>query len=320
MSVPGIRELRTICQAPVVGAALRHDPLYRWGSVYLTSLALRVGLTANQVTVLSLALGLAGGFAFLDPSPSRLLLGAVLLQGYLVLDYVDGEVARFRRTAGLAGRFLEQVGANAVDPFVVAAMAVGVGGASGHRWPVVLGLLGALSLPTFRSLPASLSAVILAVRLARNERGFGEATPEPAAGPIGGGVDGGATPEPAAGPIGGVDPVGDAGPRAGSVGGGVAGPSSWTRAVRAIYPVYSALRFPFFHPNFVLGTSILAAVDAPLAWLGFGAPCLAVEVIVLGAGTPVFVVWQVLNVVYLNLAEERYRRAFVEDRPFREHV
>lgn len=301
MSVPGIRELRTICQAPVVGAALRHDPLYRWGSIYLTSVALRVGLTANQVTVLSLALGLAGGFAFLDPSPSRLVLGAVLLQGYLVLDYVDGEVARFRRSAGLAGRFLEQVGANAVDPFIVAAMAVGVGGASGDRWPVVLGLVGALSLPTFRSLPASLSAVILAVRLARNERGFGEATPEPDAGPDG------------AGPNGGVGTVG-AGP-------GAAGrPSSWTRVVRAAYPVYAALRFPFFHPNFVLGTSILAAVDAPLWYLGYGAPCLAAEVIVLGVGTPVFVVWQVLNVVYLNLAEERYRRAFVEDRPFREHV
>lgn len=285
-AVPDTRELRRICQAPVVGAALRHDPLYRWGSIYLTSVALRVGLTANQVTVLSLALGLAGGLAFLEPSPLRLALGAVLLQAYLVLDYVDGEVARFRRTAGLAGRFLEQVGANAVDPFIVAAMAVGAGEASGHRWTLVLGLVGALSLPTFRSLPASLSAVLLAVRLARNERGFGEATPEPDAGSDG----------------------------------GVPGPSSWTRVVRAVYPVYAALRFPFFHPNFVLGTSILAAVDAPLWYLGYGAPCLAAEVIVLGVGTPVFVVWQVLNVVYLNLAEERYRRAFVEDRPFREHV
>lgn len=303
MSVPGIRELRTICQAPVVGAALRHDPLYRWGSIYLTSVALRVGLTANQVTVLSLALGLAGGFAFLDPSPSRLVLGAVLLQGYLVLDYVDGEVARFRRTAGLAGRFLEQVGANAVDPFIVAAMAVGAGEASGHRWPLVLGLVGAISLPTFRSLPASLSAVLLAVRLARNERGFGEATPEPGEGPTGEGSAGGV------GTVGGAGPVAEA--RA---------PSSWSRAIRAIYPVYAMLRFPFFHPNFVLGTSILAAVDAPLWYLGYGAPCLAAEVIVLGLGTPVFVVWQVLNVVYLNLAEERYRRAFVEDRPFREHV
>lgn len=279
--IPSISELRRVCQAPVAGAALRHDPVYRWGSIYLTRVALRLGLSANQVTVLSLALGLGAAGALLDLTPARLALAAILLQGYFLLDYVDGEVARFRRTAGLAGRFLEQVGANAVDPFILAALGFGVAEATGGAWPAALGVVGAISLPTFRSLAASVSAVILAVRLARGHRSFGEATPEP------------------------TDDV---------------QPSAWGPFFRAILPVYARLRFPFFHPNFVLGASILAALDAVACALGAGVPCSWLEVTAFGVGTPVFVTWQVLNIVHLHIAEDRYRRAFVDEQPFREHV
>lgn len=279
--IPGIAELRTVCQAPVAGAALRHDRVYRWGSIYLTRVALQLGLSANQVTVLSLALGMGAAGALLQLTPGRLVLAAVLLQGYLVLDYVDGEVARFRRTAGLAGRFLEQVGANAVDPFILAALGSGVASATGAGWASALGVVGAVSLPTFRSLAASVSAVILAVRLARGHRAFGEATPEPTAD---------------------------------------LPPSAWARFFRGVYPVYARLRFPFFHPNFVLGASILAGVDAVCCALGVGVPASLLEVTAFGVGTPVFATWQVLNIVHLHVAEERYQRAFVDELPFREHV
>ena len=172
MSLPPLSELRAVCQAPVRAAAHRHDPLYRAMSIHVTRVMVWLGVSAHAVTVVSLGLGLAAAGLLLEPTGPRLIGAMLCLQGYLLLDYVDGEVARWSRTASLGGRFLEQVGANAVDPFILAATGVGLAlPASAY-----LGTIGAISQLIFRSLPAALVLVVVAVGLRR----AGEATPAPA--------------------------------------------------------------------------------------------------------------------------------------------
>ncbi len=84
-------------------ATFVHRPLAR----RLTPVALRLGLTPNQVTVLSVVLGLSAAAAFAAGARWSLVLGALLLQASLVVDCVDGDVARYRRMFSPLGAWLD---------------------------------------------------------------------------------------------------------------------------------------------------------------------------------------------------------------------
>ena len=79
----------------------------RKASKPVTALALRLGLRPNQVSLLSLALGLTAAACFALGTWPGLLAGAVLMQASLVVDCVDGEVARFTRTFSELGAWLD---------------------------------------------------------------------------------------------------------------------------------------------------------------------------------------------------------------------
>ncbi|MFC7138355.1 CDP-alcohol phosphatidyltransferase family protein [Halosimplex aquaticum] len=93
------------------------------------SLAKRVGLTPNGVSVIALLLALVGAAAFaLAPSRDPLLyVGgavAVALNGWL--DLVDGELARETGTGGPAGDLLDHVIDRYADIVVIAGLAAGI--------------------------------------------------------------------------------------------------------------------------------------------------------------------------------------------------
>lgn len=73
----------------------------------LTPLALRLGLTPNQVTVASVVIGLAAAGCFATGDRALLVLGAFLLQLSLVVDCVDGDVARYTRSFSATGAWLD---------------------------------------------------------------------------------------------------------------------------------------------------------------------------------------------------------------------
>jgi phosphatidylglycerophosphate synthase len=73
----------------------------------LTPMALRLGLTPNGVTLVSVLLGLLAAGAFATGSWPWLVVGAVLLQLSLVVDCVDGDVARYRRAFTPTGAWLD---------------------------------------------------------------------------------------------------------------------------------------------------------------------------------------------------------------------
>jgi phosphatidylserine synthase len=110
---------RTLAQVRDAGQNDRHllaDPTYarvivRRISPYVTFLITRfTPLPADTVTGLSIAAGVAGGLLIVPAAGAAYLLAVVLLQLAYLLDVVDGEVARVRRTSGLRGRYLDLAG------------------------------------------------------------------------------------------------------------------------------------------------------------------------------------------------------------------
>ena len=64
-------------------------------------------VSANQITVLSLVVGLVSAAFYCSASDYALILGAVFLYGKIYLDNVDGNLARARGAVSRWGRFLD---------------------------------------------------------------------------------------------------------------------------------------------------------------------------------------------------------------------
>jgi hypothetical protein len=108
---PTLAELRRVVQKG------RHREIGNWlarrvarpTAVYGTWLAVRLGLSAHQVTLAALAAGLGGAMALGSGSRPGFVLGAALADLGFWLDRVDGQVARWRGTASLDGVYFDYI-------------------------------------------------------------------------------------------------------------------------------------------------------------------------------------------------------------------
>jgi phosphatidylglycerophosphate synthase len=98
--------------------------LHRRLSRPLTRLAIRAGVTPNQVSVLSLLVGLAAFGAFWEATPARALAALALYTASVVLDHADGEVARLTFAESRLGAWLDVLVDTVVHALVVLAMGV----------------------------------------------------------------------------------------------------------------------------------------------------------------------------------------------------
>ena len=105
--VESIKELREICQ-PSDESGMRARA-YRKVSIYFTKMLLYTSVTANQVTVLFAICGVISGILFAFSNYWWSLLGSTALLVHYILDYVDGEVARYRKSASQKGEFIDIV-------------------------------------------------------------------------------------------------------------------------------------------------------------------------------------------------------------------
>lgn len=128
-AVPSIAELRENQRVKT-----EHDQrwsylVFRRVSIYLSWLLLHTPISANQVTVLSIVVGLAGlgllgvGQAWATGT------GLALLLVYHLLDRVDGEIARQRKVFSLRGVYLDNVGHHITIAGVLIATGYGLRGA-----------------------------------------------------------------------------------------------------------------------------------------------------------------------------------------------
>ncbi|MCP3818296.1 CDP-alcohol phosphatidyltransferase family protein [Streptomyces sp. A3M-1-3] len=115
MPRPSVAELRPVVHPE--GVKDRRSGEHWAGRLYMREISLRIDpylvntrITPNQLTYLMVVVGVLGGAALLIPGLTGAILAAVLFQVYLLLDCVDGEVARWRKQTSITGVYLDRIG------------------------------------------------------------------------------------------------------------------------------------------------------------------------------------------------------------------
>lgn len=91
-------------ERPWLYASLQRGP-----SIYITWLLVKTPISPNTVSLLSILVGLLGAFLLLVPHIGFFFLGLFFLYLNILLDKVDGEIARYRNTHSLRGVFLDEI-------------------------------------------------------------------------------------------------------------------------------------------------------------------------------------------------------------------
>lgn len=118
-----------------------------------TWLLLHTPVTADQVTLAALLTGLAACLFLALPGSGCFLAAVFLLQLWYYLDHVDGQIARYRKTACLTGRFFDFLMHHMVHAAAVLGLGMAFAAAGGLDAPgVVLAVLTAFSMTLFNLL------------------------------------------------------------------------------------------------------------------------------------------------------------------------
>ena len=118
-------------------------------SKYIARWAARRGMTPNQVTSVSMLIGILAAAAFATGSRPGLVAGAVLLQLAFTTDCVDGQLARYTQQFSSLGAWLDSVFDRGKEYVVFAGLAVG-GVRMGEPDTVWLLAAAALAVQTMR--------------------------------------------------------------------------------------------------------------------------------------------------------------------------
>ncbi|MBR7743481.1 CDP-alcohol phosphatidyltransferase family protein [Phycicoccus sp. BSK3Z-2] len=169
---PPIEELRRVGQPEHIRSRAQAEHwtahlFTRSISVYLTRLAVWAGVSANTATVLVILCGWAAAAALLVPGVWGPVLALVLALLQMVLDSIDGEIARWNRTTGPRGVFLDRIAHATAESFIPLALGLRLTAEQGEdwRWAFAGGVVAVLVL-----LNKALSDF---VRLSRVEAGLG---------------------------------------------------------------------------------------------------------------------------------------------------
>jgi phosphatidylglycerophosphate synthase len=96
-------------------------------------------ITPNQMSLISIAVGICGGPFFLSSRPLMQTFGALLFLAHSILDGCDGELARLKFRQSRWGGVLDFWGDNVVHTVIFGSMAIGWSLAAGTGWPLALG-------------------------------------------------------------------------------------------------------------------------------------------------------------------------------------
>jgi 1L-myo-inositol 1-phosphate cytidylyltransferase / CDP-L-myo-inositol myo-inositolphosphotransferase len=104
----------------------------------------RTSITPNQMSLISIAIGICGGPFFLSQRPSLQTIGALLFLAHSILDGCDGELARLKFQESRWGAVLDFWGDNVVHVVIFACMALGWSLSAVAAWPLLLGAAAVL--------------------------------------------------------------------------------------------------------------------------------------------------------------------------------
>ncbi len=142
--------------------------LFRRISIYLTILFIKLKVTPNQATLLSLGAALSSLYFLTFNSRGMLLTAAVLIFAYYLLDHVDGELARYYVHTGamqpsLKGHYFDVLVHRYSSNLMVFFLGVGLYNLYGYELAVLLGFLACIGISSF---PNVIAAQVLAGKIA----------------------------------------------------------------------------------------------------------------------------------------------------------
>jgi len=110
-------------------------------SKLFTWLAVRLKMTPNQVTLISFAIGLLSAYEFSKGNFWAIFAGAVLLQLSIIIDCVDGELARYTRQFSQLGAWLDAITDRIKEYLVFFALAYGAAQNGRDLWIPAMGMM-----------------------------------------------------------------------------------------------------------------------------------------------------------------------------------
>jgi len=154
-----IKKLRDITQKGKVMGRERpwlYKTLQRGPSIYITALLLKTRLSPNTVSAISIFVGIAGSVVLVFPATYWLFAGIILCYLNILLDKVDGELARYKQNFSLRGVFLDEINHLVVPALFFVGMMLHIVlftdlGAVTTLIAIVAGIFGALSMSFIRT-------------------------------------------------------------------------------------------------------------------------------------------------------------------------
>ena len=110
-------------------------------SKLFTWLAVRLKMTPNQVTLISFGIGLLSAYEFSKGNFWAIFAGAVLLQLSIIIDCVDGELARYTRQFSQLGAWLDAITDRIKEYLVFFALAYGAAKNGHDLWILAMGMM-----------------------------------------------------------------------------------------------------------------------------------------------------------------------------------
>ena len=123
--------------------------ILRPAALPITWMLLHTPVTADQVTLAALLIGIVGLLLFAAVSKSLFLAGAILLQLWYLLDHVDGQIARYRKTACLTGRFFDFMMHHIIHGILFFTLSFYCYSATGHVFFLILGFIVSFMMTLF---------------------------------------------------------------------------------------------------------------------------------------------------------------------------
>jgi phosphatidylglycerophosphate synthase len=129
-------------------------------SIYFTILFIKLNIKANQATFLSLLAALGSLYFLAQNSPVMMLIAAILIFSYNMLDHVDGELARYYISKGtqkpsLAGQYFDVLIHKYSTNLMLFFLGVSVYNQYEYHFAVLLGFAACIGMSAFPNLMAS---------------------------------------------------------------------------------------------------------------------------------------------------------------------
>lgn len=125
--------------------------LIRRVSIYPTWVLLHFPISANGVTLIGILLGIVSAALF---AAGMLVSAVVVLQLATILDFSDGEVARYRKQQSKQGSYLDRAYHFLVHPSVFAGLAIAAHRAYDSQVVLVIGFVSTVGVPAFTMVTA----------------------------------------------------------------------------------------------------------------------------------------------------------------------